>query len=100
MGTRNRAGTSECGPPDRDAPTRTGPKLTCPRDTISVRPRSKLKRHPVGDDLRTGVALERLEGAVDGRKRADQACPIECRRQPRQDRLKIGIRKPALVGAG
>src|SRR5439155_17205969 len=37
---------------------------------------SELKHNPVRDGLRTGVALERPEGAVDGLKRAEGAVGI------------------------
>src|SRR4029079_7980960 len=40
---------------------------------------SELEHNPVRDGLRTGVALERPEGAVDGLKRAEGAVGVERR---------------------
>ena len=42
---------------------------------------SELQHNPVRDGLRTGVALERPERAVDGLKRAEDAVAVERRRQ-------------------
>ena len=43
----------------------------------SSTPHRDLEREPVGDDLRTGVALERRDRPIDRRKRPDRAVAVE-----------------------
>ena len=61
--------------------------------------RSYVQRQPVGDDLRTGVAVERRQRAVDGREGVERAVAVERSQQRLQLRLEIGVGQRALVGA-
>ena len=66
-------------------------------DVRGKRP-SEVQRQPVGDDFRTGVAIQRVEGAVDGRERAERAVAVVRADKRLQLRLEIGVGERAFVG--
>ena len=63
---------------------------------------SHLQGHPVGNDLRAAVArgAERVDRAVDRRKRVDEPCVIERGPQPLQNGREIRVRERTAFRAG